>query len=80
MEKKSKSNMENNVIGTDVPIVAVDVSKIKVSRKFVGDEPLEEILTSVFENQVDNLVYKYYHSTRAKTVASHTTHSEGNEL
>jgi hypothetical protein len=60
---------------TYVPIISR-----KVSRKFVGDELLGEILVSVFENQVDSMVDKYYHTTRAKTVISHTTQSEGDEL
>jgi len=80
MGKDFKIKMENNVNIMNVPLLEDSVSKVKVSRKFVGDESLGEILASVFENQVDNMFYKYYHTERAETVTSHTTQSEGNEL
>jgi hypothetical protein len=51
-----------------------------VTRKFVGDQSLREILVSVFENQVDNMVESIYHTTRANTVTSQTTQTEGDEL
>lgn len=80
MGKKLESNMENKVKRTSVLNLIGDDSKVEVTRKFVGDESLGEIHSSIFENRIDNMVYKYYHTTRAKTVTSHTTQSEGNEL
>jgi|HigsolmetaGSP11D_1036233.scaffolds.fasta_scaffold03758_2 hypothetical protein len=51
-----------------------------VTRKFVGDFELRELLPSLLESQLDSIVNKYYHTERAGTVASQATKSEGVEL
>ncbi|SDO18577.1 hypothetical protein SAMN04487897_109142 [Paenibacillus sp. yr247] len=51
----------------------------KITRKFVGDRPLNEVLQSVLQSKVDNIVEAIYHATQANTVTSHTLHTEGAE-
>jgi len=56
------------------------VNGIGVTREFVGEQMLGDIMTKVMEEQVDMVVNSIYHAIQANAVTSQITTSEGEDI
>lgn len=58
----------------------VPVCGVRITRKFSGSETLGDMLVPLLQNQVDNLIQTFYHTTRANTATSQANQTGRDEL
>lgn len=71
------SSVTKNQRSTQVPR---GTSERIVTRTFMGGQSLHEILKSLFQNRVDNIIYQMHEYTQANSVTSPTVQTERAEL